>query len=416
MWKPKPENKIFIYDRVLVRDLKIVMPISLRNQSIVHAHKPHLAADTTYRLAKEYVWWPGMKTDVKEYVDRCETCIGARTKPTPTPIHPYHFCDYPKENATILVVVDQFSRFLRLIPVKNKEAETFVTELEVLDASVGGISRIKSDGGPPMNSHVYVEWAASKQIEIIFSVPDHSRSNGLAERQMQKLNMFMKTCWMERKPWKSEIKEFEIRHNSTPAKTTGKPPSLVTSNRRYEIFPTIPLNRYMQVDWQKIYENEEKAREYMKTYSDEYNQAKPSTIKVGDKVFIAKGPNQVRLKLAPIYILENSPSRMPQKFQVIDWKDDTKRFLVKNLGTGKVLERDPSSMYKCPSSAIEMRRQEIFDDVASDKPKIKEVAGIPIEMIKMMEHNSSDNVPNSEDSRNSSLIASSYLHIFSSHP
>ncbi|KAD3068195.1 hypothetical protein E3N88_36075 [Mikania micrantha] len=48
------------------------------------AHKSrysiHLGADKMYKDLKDFYWWPGMKKQIAEYVDRCLTCLKVKAE------------------------------------------------------------------------------------------------------------------------------------------------------------------------------------------------------------------------------------------------------------------------------------------------------------------------------------------------
>jgi hypothetical protein len=57
---------------------------SLRKVIMDEAHRSrysvHPGADKMYHDLLDYYWWPGMKTDVAEYVNRCLTCLKVKAE------------------------------------------------------------------------------------------------------------------------------------------------------------------------------------------------------------------------------------------------------------------------------------------------------------------------------------------------
>lgn len=403
MWK---QHKQMLVETggVLIRGSSIVLPTTLRYRSLLIAHQSHLAAESMVKLLKEFVWWPGMRKDVDLFISKCETCIMIRKKPTAAPMKPtvlpkgpwekvsMDFADFPVENATILVMVDNFSRFSRFIPVRNKEFLTVSREVDNEIAHYGSMKTLKHDGGPPMNAKVWSEHYQAKGIKVEFSTPDHPQGNGLAERQMQRLNNIMMSSWLNKTSWMENLKIHEKLYNAAPHKSTGVPPFLAMFNRQTEIgLPILPEQMYRSVDWDAMRERDDKAKSYMKKYGDDYVGAKEPEFQEGDLVFVL-GPKK-NLKLRPIYRLKND--RSPEKWRIASVDKENHKYILKNDDNG-TLERDAANIYKCPISAEDKRRNEILHDITSDMPSMSEVAGIPLEIIRTLDSNSSDSVENDD--------------------
>lgn len=114
---------------------------SLRDQ-IIHDHHDlpisgHPGQFKTVELILQTYWWPRIHVDVTHYVSGCEKCQRTKTfpakpfgllSPNPIPEHNWQFVSVDlitqlpmsKGNDTILVVVDQLSKMIRLAPT-NKE-------------------------------------------------------------------------------------------------------------------------------------------------------------------------------------------------------------------------------------------------------------------------------------------------------
>ena len=100
----------------------------------------HLGVDKTVIRIRQSFYWPNLYTDVKKYVLSCTTC----TQNKKAPINPragmklYH-AGMPMErvhidvvgpfpisnrgNTVILVVVDQFTKWVELYPLPNQSTE-----------------------------------------------------------------------------------------------------------------------------------------------------------------------------------------------------------------------------------------------------------------------------------------------------
>lgn len=405
IWRPSTQL-VAEADGVLIRGRKIVLPASLRQRALDVAHKSHPGGDTILRLLKEFVWWPKMADDVRNLSENCVVCIALRGHPSPVPMNPsglplgawqvvsMDFADFKTADATILAVVDNFSRFTRYIPIANKETATVLKEIDKLIDFYGKMEWLKHDGGPPMKGQIWKDEMEERGIKLIYSTPEYSQGNGLAERQMQRLNGAMMACWISKKPWTQGIKELERSYNATPHRTTGVPPDMAMFNRRRDIgLPCLPQNMYSEVDWETMRARDEKAKCYMKEYGDNYVKAKEPTFQVGDEVFITSDENKLT-KVKPNWKLDPF-TRLPSRWRIESFDGKAKRYGLRNVdNSNSFLLRDAANLYKCPDSDESRRQQEILDDITSDDPVTTEVAGIPFEIIRVMDNNSDDKIQN----------------------
>lgn len=92
-------------DGLLFRGQRVVVPKVLRRGMIERLHSAHVGIESCLRRARECLYWPGMNSEVKEYVQRCETC---RTYDSKQPREPLHSHD-PPESPWSKVGVDIFT-------------------------------------------------------------------------------------------------------------------------------------------------------------------------------------------------------------------------------------------------------------------------------------------------------------------
>ena len=78
------QEELPVIGQVVLRGGRIVMPESLRKQTIVVAHKGQQGVVRTKVRLREKVWWPGMDKQVEE-MRACHPCqlIEPRAKPEP---------------------------------------------------------------------------------------------------------------------------------------------------------------------------------------------------------------------------------------------------------------------------------------------------------------------------------------------
>ncbi|KAI2653766.1 Transposon Tf2-6 polyprotein [Labeo rohita] len=134
----------------------------------------HPGVNNTLSLLSDRFWWPSMARDVRRYVQGCKECAisksprhlpAGKLHPLPVPNRPWShlgvdfMTDLPSSdgNTCILVIIDRFSKFCRLLPLKG--LPTALETAEILFNHVfryyGIPENIVSDRGPQFISRVW---------------------------------------------------------------------------------------------------------------------------------------------------------------------------------------------------------------------------------------------------------------------
>ncbi|CAC5387608.1 unnamed protein product [Mytilus coruscus] len=65
-------NKITCIDNLLYKGLKLIIPTSLRKEMLQLIHETHMVKCKT--RARDFMYWPGMMSDIQDIVEKCEIC------------------------------------------------------------------------------------------------------------------------------------------------------------------------------------------------------------------------------------------------------------------------------------------------------------------------------------------------------
>ena len=151
-------------------------------------------------LLEEGHFWPGMRTACTRFVAACEQC--ARFNVKRSGFRPLRFINakYPFEhlamdlgelgttsprgNNFILVVVDVFSRFVLLRPLKTKAAEEVARALWRIMCDFGAPKIIQSDNGREFVNAVMAELLQLEGVDHRLVAAYNPRANGVAERHV----------------------------------------------------------------------------------------------------------------------------------------------------------------------------------------------------------------------------------------
>ena len=96
--------------------------------------------------------------------------------------------------------------------IYGTSAESTETALEKMFATHGNPQVLKSDNGPPFNSHAFKELCIQKGIQHHRITPRWPEANGLVENFMKSVGKATKTAHVEGKNWKTELYRYVVNY------------------------------------------------------------------------------------------------------------------------------------------------------------------------------------------------------------
>uniref|UniRef100_A0AAY5KA75 Gypsy retrotransposon integrase-like protein 1 n=1 Tax=Esox lucius TaxID=8010 RepID=A0AAY5KA75_ESOLU len=278
---------------IVLRGNRLILPTSLYQKAIQLAHVGHMGIVKTKQLIREKVWFPGIDAEVEKAVQGCIPCQAAtlqhHSEPlnmSDLPIEPWSevsvdFTGPFPSGDYLLVVVDDHSRYPEVQIVKSTAATAVIHKLDKIFSTFGIPKIVKTDNGPPFNSHCFADFSSHLGFKHRKITPYWPKANGEVERFMRTLKKTVMTSNAESKPWKQCLYSFLRNYRATPHGTTQKSPAELLFGRK--INTTLPSNPQ---DTQKtdLSNTDHVAKQRMKRYADLRNRAKESSIKTGDVV------------------------------------------------------------------------------------------------------------------------------------
>ena len=140
---------------LLLKGLSLIIPAALRESYLQHLHEGHLSASKTVLNARQHMFWPGIKADIKDYTRRCQVCI-KRSRPARELLQPHEIPDGPWQK----LGMDFFD--LKGFP-----------------------KEIISDNSSPFNSQEFADYLSSHGVKQTTASPHYAQSNGFIERHIQ---------------------------------------------------------------------------------------------------------------------------------------------------------------------------------------------------------------------------------------
>jgi hypothetical protein len=117
-------DKLSVYQGIVFKCDKIVVPEILRPSFLEELHYAHLGITLTQNRAKEYLFWPGMHSDIEAVVRNCRICQEMQNNnpkeplaSTPIPDRPWSLLAadlFELDGEHYLVIVDHYSGFIEV--------------------------------------------------------------------------------------------------------------------------------------------------------------------------------------------------------------------------------------------------------------------------------------------------------------
>ena len=223
---------------------RVVIPKKLQASVLKQFHIGHPGINRMKSLARSYVFWPGMDNEIEEMVRSCTGCAFTSKCPVktdlcswPKPTKPWSriHVDYagPVSGEYYLVVVDAYSKWPEVLPVRNPTTSQTVAELRQLFARFGSPEILVSDNGTQFTSGCFEEFCRQQGIVHLRSPPFHPQSNGQAERFVDSFKRSLQKAEGEG-PTLETLQKFLMTYRSTPNPQThdGSSPAEIIFQRR----------------------------------------------------------------------------------------------------------------------------------------------------------------------------------------
>ena len=359
-------QELSVANGVILRGTRIVIPETLRNKIVTLAHSGHQGIVKTKCLLRESVWFPGMDRMVEEMVSQCIPCQAANHSPLPSceplkmstlPPGPWQelsidFCGPFPSGDYLLVVVDDYSRYPEVEILKSTSAKAVIPHLDSIFARQGIPNVVRTDNGPPFNSHDFHLYATHLGFKHRKVTPAWPKANGEVERLMRTLEKAIRVAVIEHKSWKQELFTFLRQYRATPHSTTARSPSELLNGRKLK--STLPVHWQEQAPLKDVRQTDANRKERMKGYADKHNHAKHSDLEIGDRVLV-KQPKHNKL----------STPFSPEPMEIMEKKGS----MITAQNADRSVTRNSSFFKKVPpSTSVIPDVNDCDDEIQEDSP------------------------------------------------
>ena len=225
---------------------RVVIPESLRSKILSEIHAEHPGIVSMKSIARSFVYWPGIDSDIETLVSKCSVCQSCRNKAPKTPLHPWSWPSRPfqrvhvdfceKNQDHFLVLVDSHSKWIEVRYMgSSTTTERTIDELRSIFACHGLPEELVSDNGPQFRSELFKEFMQRNGVKHTLVPPYHPASNGAAERSVRIVKEALKKQVLQgcsKLSMKHRLASFLLKYRTTPQTTTGYSPAELLMKRR----------------------------------------------------------------------------------------------------------------------------------------------------------------------------------------
>lgn len=311
----------------------LVVPKKLQNEVIRSVHeRGHLSAKKVEAIVNRQFFIENLAQKVAVVIANCIACILATRKQgkkegllqpidkDEVPIHTYHVDHLGPMPATsknynyLLAVVDGFSKFTWIYPVKSTEAAEVIKKLELQREIFGNPFRIIADKGGAFRSKTLETYCEDNGIVRHLITTGVPRGNGQVERLNRVIiGMLTKMSINDPKQWFKYVSRLQSTINSTTTRSTGMTPFELLVGVKMRINEDMELanqlDEALRHDFcEKRQEQRQLAKENIAKIQEEnkktYNRKRKEAVKykVGDLVAIQRTQFGGGQKLFPKFL------------------------------------------------------------------------------------------------------------------
>ena len=392
-------NQLSVVDGIVLHGKKPVIPSSLRpqilqlsqqivvpkglQQAVAETHHAagHQGVTKSFNLLKRRYYWPGFKHDIEEAVKTCEPCQIIKQdhrkephKHTELPEFPFHTvgCDFkgPTDSGHyVLVIICLYSRWPEMYICTSTAFKAVKKHFLNYFSVYGHPKVIKSDGGPPFNSHDWEVFGEMERFKPRVVTPMHPQANAEAEKCMQLVKKALQLAKLHGCPFEEEIRRQLHSFRATPNSSTGKSPAELAG-----------LNRFYH---NAIGDSSQLLPNCIQTNRDDLNKEvtvrrskgdvrkknrKCHSFTIGDRVLVNLDPNDIKKK--PLFPYDTNELYTIQKINGSS---------ITAIGdSGKTVTRDSSKFKKWLAKTVDTGVT-IKEDIKAQRPHTRAQGPVPKE-------------------------------------
>ena len=195
-------EELTVENGLLLKSTQIIIPKVMRSRFLNELHTGPLGITKCIELAKQTMYWPGINSDIEQFVATCQPCLkyAALNKKHPEkknqlgqeiPVTPWMKLGtdiFTLDGANYLLLVDYTSKFPVMQKLTSMTGKAVASHFKNIMSKYKWPCTIVSDNGPCYASKEFYELMQQKGVNHILVSPHHPQSNGMAEKYVGIVN------------------------------------------------------------------------------------------------------------------------------------------------------------------------------------------------------------------------------------
>jgi hypothetical protein len=269
-------HELTTHNGLIFKGQRIVVPPTLRADTIRRLHESHCGMEATLQHAREIVFWPNITDHIRNKIANCQVCIansGSNQKEPMQSVQPpdlqfqfvsmdlMELCGEDQVRRHYLVTVDHYSDYFTLDYLENQTASTVIKKCKKIFADHGIPEIVICDNGVQFLSEEFRAFAVKYEFRISTCSPYHKEGNGKAESAVKIAKALIKKAIESH----TDIELVLLNWRNTPNKMGTSPTQRLFSRRTRCQVPCAPellLPKVVQGVKYKIIENKQRSKSY----------------------------------------------------------------------------------------------------------------------------------------------------------
>ena len=225
---------------------RVVIPAELRAESMNLLHRSHLGVEGCLRRARDHVYWPGMNSQFKDYIMKCDICNSFRAEQQKEPLLSHDVPSRPwsvvstdifeLNKSQYLVAVDHYTNFIEFEKLVTATSKSVIVCLKRIFARYGIPEKLISDNGRNCVSAEFKKFASDWEFQHVTSSPHYAQSNGKAENAVKTCKRLMKKALAGDSDFYLTLLDFR----NTPSDIGYSPAQRMFGRRTRSVIPAKP--------------------------------------------------------------------------------------------------------------------------------------------------------------------------------
>ena len=284
-------DEITLQNGILYKGLRIIIPKAMQNDMLQRIHSSHLGTEACIRKANVSIFWPGIRSEIKNTVNSCIACAEINNTQQKEPLQTtelpnrawskiavdeFHF-----KGRNYLITVDYYSDYFEVDRLHSSTSQSIIKALQIHFARMGIPDIVVTDNNANLVSEEFSKFARKWQFQHVTSSPHFPRSNGKVESAVKIIKNMMQKCT---KSGENIYKALLDWRNTPTAQMSSSPIQRLISRRTKT---TLPINeKLLQPEIQNnVKEKLEVKRQHSKYYHDRTAKSLPQ-LQIGQPIYV----------------------------------------------------------------------------------------------------------------------------------